>query len=76
MVQIVFPDTLYTAVAWGASRKAIHAFYRVAVRDSLSLRSLRSSGRLRLKAPGRSSNNAETSAEVLRPESVKRFGSK
>ena len=39
---IVSPKTLYTAAARGASRNAIHAFYSVAVRDGLSLRSLRS----------------------------------
>ena len=37
---IVSPKTLYTAAARGASRNAIHAFYSVAVRAALSLRSL------------------------------------
>ena len=39
---VVSSDTLYTAAAWGASRNAIHTFYSVAVRDALSLCSLRS----------------------------------
>ena len=39
---IVSPDTLFIAAAWGASRNAVHAFYSVAVRYALSLRSLQS----------------------------------
>ena len=39
---VVSSETLYTAAAWGASRNAIQAFYSLAVRDALSLRSLRS----------------------------------
>ena len=37
---IVSPNTLYISAAWGASRNAIHAFYSVAVRNALSLRSV------------------------------------
>ena len=37
---IVSPNTWHIAAAWGASRNAIQAFYSVAVRDALSLRSL------------------------------------
>ena len=40
VMQIVSPNPMYTATTWGASCNAIHAFYSVDVRDSLSLRSL------------------------------------
>ena len=41
---IIPPDTFFIAAAWCALRDAIHSFYSVAVRDALSLRSLRSLG--------------------------------
>ena len=38
---IVYPEIFLIAAGSGASRNVIHAFYSAAVRDTLSLRSLR-----------------------------------